>query len=132
MEQFESNEILIQKLAEISPELPKSIKEFNDAFIFKNEGRDDCAAPKSFLELLEYFKELTTRKDGDNTNQIQSLEKGLTIVSNAYESISALKEEIEAKSVTVEKEKKNISDVLSNLEIEKKKNWEIKPIQKKQ
>jgi len=132
MEQFESNEILIQKLAEISPELPKSIKEFNDAFIFKNEGRDDCAAPKSFLELLEYFKELTTRKDGDNTNQIQSLEKGLTIVSNAYESISALKKEIEAKSVTVEKEKKNISDVLSNLEIENKKNWEKKPMQKKQ
>jgi len=132
MEQFESNEILIQKLAEISPELPKSIKEFNDAFIFKNEGRDDCAAPKSFLELLEYFKELTTRKDGDNANQIQSLEKGLTIVSNAYESISALKKEIEAKSVTVEKEKKNISDVLSNLEIENKKNWEKKPMQKKQ
>ena len=132
MEQFESNEILIQKLAEISPELPKSIKEFNDAFIFKNEGKDDYSAPKSFLELLEYFKELTTRKDGDNTNQIQSLEKGLTIVSNAYESISALKKEIEAKSVTVEKEKKNISDVLSNLEIEKKKKWEKKPMQKKQ
>ena len=117
--QFEQNEILIQKLAEVSPELPNSIKEFNDAFLFKNEERDNNTATKSFLELIKYFQELNDRKDGDILNQIQSLEKGLACVSNSYESIITLKKEIEIKSVAVEEEKKNLSETLAKLENKK-------------
>jgi dynein heavy chain len=94
MEQFENNETLIQKLSEISSELHKSIKEFNDSY-FKSERRYNYTTPKSFLELVKYFQELIARKDGDIINQIQRLEKGLLVVANASESIAGLKKEIE-------------------------------------
>ena len=79
MEQFEQNETLVQKLSEISAELHKSIKEFNDSY-FKSERRYNYTTPKSFLELVKYFQELIARKDGDIINQIQRLEKGLAVV----------------------------------------------------
>ena len=120
MEQFENNETLIQKLSEISSELHKSIKEFNDSY-FKSERRYNYTTPKSFLELVKYFQELIARKDGDIINQIQRLEKGLLVVANASESIAGLKKEIEEKSVIVEEEKKNTSEVLARLEVENEK-----------
>ena len=120
MEQFGDNETLVQKLAEISSELHKSIKEFNDSY-YKSERRYNYTTPKSFLELVKYFQELVGRKDGDIISQIQRLEKGLAVVANASESIAGLKKEIEAKTVIVEEEKKNTSEVLARLEVENKK-----------
>jgi dynein heavy chain len=107
MPQFENDENMIKKLSEISAELHKSIKEFNNAY-FKSERRYNYTTPKSFLELVNYFKLLVTRKDGDIEFQIERLEKGLAVVAKASDSIADLKKEIEAKSVIVEEEKKKI------------------------
>ena len=59
----------------------------------------------------------------DNVSWItpEFLEKGLAVVANASESIAGLKKEIEAKTVIVEEEKKNTSEVLARLEVENKK-----------
>ena len=131
MEQFEQNEVLIQKLSGISSELPKYIKEFNDTF-FKSETRYNYTTPKSFIELVKYFQELIERKDDDIINQKQYLEKGLIVVSNASESIAGLKKELELNQCSFEEEKKNISEVLSKLEIENKKISEEKAIIEKE
>ena len=120
MEQFERNETIVQKLSEISAELHKSIEEFNDAF-FKIGRKYNYTTPKSFLELVKYFQELISRKDRDIINQIQLLENGLAVVANASESIACLRNEIEAKSVIIEEERKNISEVLERLQIENEK-----------
>ena len=120
MPQFEENQELVPKLSQISAELHKSIQEFNDLY-FKSERRYNYTTPKSFLELIKYFELLIGRKDGDIENQIQRLEKGLAVVANAAESIEGLKKEIEAKSVVVEEEKKNTSEVLARLEVENEK-----------
>ena len=120
MEKFDKNDNLEQKLEEITSELNKSIKEFNDSYL-KSEKGYDYTPPKSFLELIKYFQELVGRKDGDITAQIKRLEKGLAVVANASGSISGLKKEIEVKTVILEEEKKNTSEVLVRLEVEKKK-----------
>lgn len=120
MEKFDKNDNLEQKLEEISSELNKSIKEFNDSYL-KSEKGYDYTPPKSFLELIKYFQELVGRKDGDITAQIKRLEKGLAVVANASGSISGLKKEIEVKTVILEEEKKNTSEVLVRLEVDKKK-----------
>ena len=120
MPQFEGDENMIKKLSEISAELHKSIKEFNDAY-FKSERRYNYTTPKSFLELINYFTGLVGKKDGDIDRQIARLEKGLAVVANASESIAGLKKEIEAKSVIVEEEQKNTSEVLARLEVENEK-----------
>ena len=120
MPQFAEDEVMVKKISEIASELHKSINEFNDAF-FKSERRYNYTTPKSFLELVNYFKLLVTRKDGDIEFQIERLEKGLAVVAKASDSIADLKKEIEAKSVIVEEEKKNTSEVLARLEVENEK-----------
>ena len=92
MEQLDKN----QKLKEISSELNKIIKEFNESYL-KNDKGNDYTISNSFLELVKDFQELIESKDGDMNTQIQLLEKGLSVSANASESIDGLKKKSKQK-----------------------------------
>ena len=116
MSQFEDgNEI--GKLAKISSEIHKSIQFFNDLY-FAQERRYNYTTPKSFLELIEFFKLIVTKKDSETSNKINRLEKGLSILEATSQSITKLKAEIEIKSAEVEIEKGKTEKILEELQVE--------------
>ena len=80
-------------------------KEFKE-----RERRYNYTTPTSFLELINFYKRLLTVKRDKIQDDINRLERGLSIMVDTNERVAVLKKELDVKmqDVEIEKEKTNI------------------------
>jgi dynein heavy chain len=107
----------LDKIASCTALIHSSLNKFNDLF-FKQERRHNYTTPKSFLELINFFKLIVTNKDDEIEKQINRLTKGVDIIFDTSLVIEDLKLFIKDKSVQVEIEKENTKKVMEELAVE--------------
>jgi len=120
LEIYEDNENLIQVLSLTTTELHKSLKVSNENY-YKSERRFNYTTPKSYLELLDFFKLIVKLKDDEVEKQLVRLEKGLSIVKQTSEYVANLKIEITEATVRVNIEKEKTNKILEVLVVEQAK-----------
>jgi dynein heavy chain len=87
-----------------------SIDYANKRFLLE-ERRNNYTTPKSFLELISFYKKMLVVRQTDVTNNSERLERGLTIMEQVQEKVAGLKEDLKIMMVQVE-EKKTATAVL--------------------
>lgn len=103
-------ESLYEKLASNMAEVHLSIDVANAKYLAV-ERRYNYTTPKSFLELIAFYKQLLEKKRSKVEINIERLEKGLTIMEQVKAKVEGLKEDLKVKMVQVE-EKKAATNVL--------------------
>ena len=103
---------LIDKIAANMANVHLSIDEANVRFLAV-EGRFNYTTPKSFLELISFYKDLLKQKRESVESNIERLEKGLAIMAQVKEKVEGLQQDLSVKMVEVE-QKKNATGVLIN------------------
>jgi dynein heavy chain len=79
--------------------------------LLASERRYNYTTPKSFLELIAFYKDLLTQRQNKMEYDISRLEKGLTIMEQVQDRVQGLKDDLATKMIQVE-EKKAATDVL--------------------
>ena len=110
-------EDMIDKLSSTTSEIHTSLKVFNESF-YKQERRYNYTTPKSYLELINFFKMIVSSKDEEIEKQINRLSKGVEIVKDTSIVIEKLKDFIKDKTVEVDIEKEKTAKVLEELVVE--------------
>lgn len=120
LELYEEDENLVQVLSLITAEIHKSLKTANENY-FKSERRYNYTTPKSYLELIDFFKLIVKLKNGEVDTQLKRLENGLGIVKQTSEYVANLKVEITEKTIEVNIEQEKTNKFLEVLVIEQAK-----------
>ena len=94
-----------------------SIGEANIEFK-RTERRFNYTTPTSYLELINFYKMLLGSKQGTITDQIERLEKGLSIMADTTARVDNLKKELEATQKIVEIEKSQTQELIDVVEEE--------------
>lgn len=81
-----------------------SIDVANDKFR-KLERRNNYTTPKSFLELISFYKTLLEDKKGQIDRQIKRYTLGLQILAETKSKVEGLQEELKVKMVEVKKQR---------------------------
>lgn len=71
----------------------------------KFERRNNYTTPKSFLELISFYKTLLDDKKGQIERQIKRYTLGLTILDETKNQVEGLQEDLKVKMVEVEKQR---------------------------
>ena len=76
------------------------------------ERRYNYTTPKSFLELINFFKELLSKKRGDLEKQIERLARGIDKLKSTGEMVAGLKETLKEKGKEIEiQSKQTVSSI---------------------
>jgi len=112
---------------EIAAQLPEHMAEVhlsvNDASVQYQllERRYNYTTPKSFLELISYFKLLLDKKRADLAKQSGRLEKGIQTLKTTQAQVAVLKEELTVKLVKVSEKAEAASQLIAKMGVERKK-----------
>lgn len=98
------SEELREKIAINMAETHLSIDSANEKFR-KFERRNNYTTPKSFLELISFYKALLDEKRGFVERQIKRYTLGLQILDETKSKVLGLQEELKVKMVEVEKQR---------------------------
>jgi dynein heavy chain len=120
IEELKDDPLLIDKLAILTSEFHTNVGKFNELFRIQ-ERRFNYITPKSFLELISFFKTLVQDKSGQLTYQLGRLTSGLKILSSTAEKISLMKVEIEEQTIKVNFQKEISNRDLADVEREQDK-----------
>lgn len=106
--EFPSEEIM-SSISQMMANVHLSIEDANKEFK-ERERRYNYTTPTSFLELINFYKTLLTLKRDKIQDDINRLERGLSIMVDTNERVAILKKELDVKmqDVEIEKEKTNI------------------------
>lgn len=105
-----ADEALRGPLAEHMASVHLSIDAANERFL-KAERRHNYTTPKSFLELIEFYKMFLKSKRNEADQSINRLLKGLTTLQETTVKVEGLREDLRQKMIVVE-EKKAAADIL--------------------
>lgn len=83
------NEEIRQAVVENMTEVHGSIDEANERFL-KLERRHNATTPKSFLELIDFYKKVLGEKRGQIDKQINRYQQGLNILATTREKVEGL------------------------------------------
>ena len=97
-------EELREKIAVNMAETHLSIDIANDKFR-KLERRNNYTTPKSFLELISFYKTLLDDKRGQIERQIKRYTLGLQILADTKDKVEGLQEDLKIKMVEVKKQR---------------------------
>ncbi|CEL96675.1 unnamed protein product [Vitrella brassicaformis CCMP3155] len=103
-------EELRDTIAQNMSEVHLSINQANQQFL-EQERRYNYTTPKSFLELIEFYKKLLSEKRAQVEQSIERLEKGLYTLQDTKTKVEGLQEDLKGKMIKVE-EKKGAADQL--------------------
>jgi len=95
-------------------EVHLSIDDANAKFLAL-ERRYNYTTPKSFLELIEFYKSLLSRKRKKNEEQINRLDTGLTTLQTTKAKVEDLRLDLEHKMVRVEDRKKTTNALIEQM-----------------
>lgn len=85
------------------------------------ERRYNYTTPKSFLELINFYSLLLSKKRGDLREQTERLEKGILTLQNTQKDVAALKEDLTKTLKKVEEKKEAATVLIEKMGVEKKK-----------
>ncbi|XP_026191394.1 dynein beta chain, ciliary [Cyclospora cayetanensis] len=97
-------------LAEHMANVHLSIDVANEKFL-RHERRHNYTTPKSFLELIAFYKQFLNRKRAEADQSIERLQKGLTTLRETTAEVEGLREDLRQKMLVVD-EKKAAADAL--------------------
>lgn len=103
-------EELREFLAEHMANVHLSIDVANENFL-RQERRYNYTTPKSFLELIAFYKQFLSRKREEADQSIERLQKGLTTLKETTAEVEGLREDLRQKMIVVD-EKKEAADAL--------------------
>lgn len=95
-------------------EVHLSIDEAN-AIFFTRERRRNYTTPKSFLELISFFKSLLSTKRKALLDKIERLEQGLTTLELTQNKVEGLKENLARKMIDVEAKQKQANELIEKV-----------------
>merc|ERR1719253_2276640 len=101
---------MLEAVAANMAETHLAIEHANKLFL-QEERRYNYTTPKSFLELISFYKKMLIARQADTTYNAERLERGLTIMEQVQEKVAGLKEDLKVMMVQVE-EKKNATGIL--------------------
>ena len=105
-------------LAENMAETHISINEINKEFLLK-ERRHNYTTPKSFLELIDFYKSSYKVNNEHIEEQIASLQKSLVVLAKTSEKVEELKKKLVVISKEVEEKSKTAGDILVRVNADK-------------
>lgn len=108
--EFPSEEIM-QAIAENMANTHLSIEAANVEFR-ERERRNNYTTPTSFLELINFYEMLLKSKQGNITDQIERLEKGLDTMDATTKQVDILKEKLVLTMQEVEIEKTKTDELI--------------------
>lgn len=82
----------------------------------KYERRNNYTTPKSFLELISFYKALLDEKRGFVQKQIKRYTLGLQILDETKSKVLGLQEELKVKMVEVEKQKGETNELIEKVQ----------------
>lgn len=91
-----------------------SIETANKEFLAR-ERRFNYTTPKSFLELIDFYKKLLMKKRKVLDDNIDRLETGLTILQKTKDKVEGLKNDLNVKKVEVEIKQKETNDLIDKV-----------------
>jgi dynein heavy chain len=118
--EFDDEPSLREKLASLTADFHLSVNSFNELFR-SQERRFNYTTPKSFLELIEFFKLIVGTKNSEITEQLSRLTNGLKILASTAEKIAQLQIVIEEKTIKVNIQKEISAKDLAEVEVEQEK-----------
>lgn len=83
------------------------------------ERRYNYTTPKSFLELINFFKELLARKRSELDKQTERLVKGIDKLKSTGEMVAGLQETLKVKGVVLDKQKAETKELIDKIGAEK-------------
>lgn len=106
-----------EKIAVNMAETHLSIDAANEKFR-KFERRNNYTTPKSFLELISFYKALLDEKRGFVEKQIKRYTLGLQILDETKSKVLGLQEELKVKMVEVEKQRAETNELIEKVQSE--------------
>merc|ERR1712032_954864 len=116
---YEDDENTVHTLSLITSEIHKSLREVNVNY-FRSERRHNYTTPKSYLELLDFFKLIVSLKDSEAEKQLVRLERGLSIVA-ATEKVNKILEVLVVEQEKIAVESVIVNEATANAKEEKRK-----------
>jgi len=95
---------MLDLVAKDMAEIHLSIDAANERFL-KEDRRYNYTTPKSFLELIAFYKKMLCEKQASVLYNTERLERGLTIMEQVQEKVEGLKEDLKITMVQVEEKK---------------------------
>lgn len=118
MPAFENNEDMLPLVSSHMAEVHLSVEKASEQFL-KREKRYFYTTPKSFLELIVFYKSLFKENKKTVDAQTERLEKGIAVLTNTGAKVAELQEDLKRTMVIVE-EKKVAAAVAIKIANEKK------------
>ena len=95
-----------------------SVNETNLVFLAR-ERRYNYTTPKSFLELIDFFKTLLKQKRSGLERNIERLRQGLDILNQTQSKVENLKKDLDIKLVEVEEKKNDTEKLIAQVTVAK-------------
>ena len=109
---------IVTKIAENMAETHSAIDKINKQYLIQ-ERRYNYTTPRSYLELIEFYKlKLQSKRDDINT-QIDNLHRGLETLSKTESKVKEIEEELKGVMVQVELKKTETKKLIEKVNIQK-------------
>jgi dynein heavy chain len=116
-----ANQELVQaQLAEHMAEVHLSVNEASEQYRLL-ERRYNYTTPKSFLELIAFYKTLLNKKRADLAKQTSRLEKGIQTLKQTHVQVAGLKEDLTKTLVRVGEKAEAATVLIGKMGVERKK-----------
>ncbi|CAM9397550.1 unnamed protein product, partial [Discosporangium mesarthrocarpum] len=103
-----------ENIAHHMAEVHSTVNEVSRRFLME-EGRYNYTTPKSFLELIEFYKTLLKDKQGELGLNIRRLDTGLATLRKTNEDVQALRDDLKRKMKVVEAKKQGTECLLEEM-----------------
>ena len=111
--EVETDEIR-SSMANYMADVHVSVNEAN-AYFLQRERRYNYTTPKSFLELIDFFKKLIGQKRAGLEQAIERLSQGLDILAQTKDKVENLKQDLDVKMVEVKEEQEYVGQVVEEV-----------------
>ncbi|OXB72393.1 UNVERIFIED_CONTAM: hypothetical protein H355_012865 [Colinus virginianus] len=91
-----------------------SVDPANQRF-FELERRYNYTTPKSFLELIDFYKKLLQAKRLDIEKNVERLQRGLTTLEETRVKVECLREDLQEKMLKVDEQKEAVNQLIEQV-----------------
>mmetsp|Transcript_17270 Transcript_17270/g.33650 ORF Transcript_17270/g.33650 Transcript_17270/m.33650 type:complete len:4514 (+) Transcript_17270:154-13695(+) len=116
--EFGEQEEFQQTLAEHMAEVHLTVNTTSERYL-ELERRFNYTTPKSYLEFIEFYKNLLSKKRADLRKQSGRLEKGIDTLRSTASDVAALKEDLTVTLVKVAEKQASVSELIAKMGVER-------------
>jgi dynein heavy chain len=116
--EFGEQEEFQQTLAEHMAEVHLTVNTTSERYL-ELERRFNYTTPKSYLEFIEFYKNLLSKKRANLRKQSGRLEKGIDTLRSTASDVAALKEDLTVTLVKVAEKQASVSELIAKMGVER-------------